>query len=169
MPKCCACHKYQRGFFCPICPIQIATVIFCIFCPDVSQCPERTKKVVLAETDNVLRFSPGKIFLFQHSTTSSLQDEVVECWNKKIFPGFFKKNSHATWQASNSRSPLQPPLQSCNWKRVNVPNMNGCFFWRPMGTTRKKQLWSWGARGDPTLESTILSDGCFLWRTRYGL
>ena len=39
--------------------IQIATMIFCIFCPDVSQCPERTKKVVLAETDNVLRFSPG--------------------------------------------------------------------------------------------------------------
>ena len=78
-----------------------------------------------------------------------------------------QKNSHATWQASNSRSPLQPPLQSCNWKGVNVPNMNGCFFWRPMGTTRKKQLWSWGARGDPTLESTILSDGCFLWRTRY--
>ena len=88
-------------------------------------------------------------------------------WQSAKHTGFFKKNSHATWQASNSRSPLQPPLQSCNWKGVNVPNMNGCFFWRPMGTTRKKQLWSWGARGDPTLESTILSDGCFLWRTRY--
>ena len=39
--------------------IQIATMIFCIFCPNVSQCPGRTKKVALAETDNVLRFSPG--------------------------------------------------------------------------------------------------------------
>ena len=80
---------------------------------------------------------------------------------KQAHTGFFKKNSHGTWQASNVRSPLQPPLQSCNWKGVNVPNMNGCFFWRPMATTRKKQLWSWGARGDPTLESIFLSDGCF--------
>ena len=39
--------------------IQIATMIFCFFCPNVSQCPGRTKKVALAETDNVLRFSPG--------------------------------------------------------------------------------------------------------------
>ena len=69
----------------------------------------------------------------------------------KIFPGFFKKNSHATRQASNVRSPLQPPLQGCNLKGVNIPNMNGCFFWRPMATTRKKQLWSWGARGIPRL------------------
>ena len=73
--------------------IQIATMIFCIFCPNASQCPERTKKVVLAETDNVLRFSPGEIFLFQYSTTSSLQDEVVECWNKKSSPGSSKKTA----------------------------------------------------------------------------
>ena len=91
---------------------------------------------------------------------------IVSDTGSTIIPGSSKKNSHATWQASNSCSPLQPPLQSCNWKGVNVPNMNACFFWRPMGTTRKKQLWSWGARGDPTLESTVLSDGCFLWRTR---
>ena len=71
-----------------------------------------------------------------------------------VFPldtGFFKKNSHGTWQASNLRSPLQSPLQSCNWKGLNVPNLNGCFFWRPTATTRKKQLWSWGARGIPRL------------------
>ena len=73
------------------------------------------------------------------------------CWNPCNPTGFFKKNSHGTWQASNVRSPLQPPLQSCNWKGVNVPNVNGCFFWRPMATTRKKQLWSWGARGIPQL------------------
>ena len=107
------------------------------------------QKVVLAETDNVLRFSPGKIFCFNIQQLRPARS----CWmlKQKIFPGFFKKNSHATWQASNSRSPLQPPLQSCNWKGVNVPNMNGCFFWRPMGTTRKKQLWSWGAWGIPRL------------------
>ena len=68
-----------------------------------------------------------------------------------ITTGFFKKNSHGTWQASNVRSPLQPPLQSCNWKGLNAPNLNGCFFWRPKATTRKKQLWSWGARGIPRL------------------
>ena len=68
-----------------------------------------------------------------------------------IIPGSFKKSSHGTWQASNLRSPLQPPLQSCNWKGLNVPNLNGCFFWRPTATTRKKQLWSWGARGIPRL------------------
>ena len=64
---------------------------------------------------------------------------------------FLQKNSHGTWQASNLRSPLQPPLQSCNWKGLNVPNLNGCFFWRPTATTRKKQLWSWGPRGIPRL------------------
>ena len=68
-----------------------------------------------------------------------------------IIPGSFKKSSHGTWQASNLRSPLQPPLQSCNWKGLNVPNLNGCFFWRPTATTRKKQLWSWGPRGIPRL------------------
>ena len=43
------------------------------------------------------------------------------------------------------------PHFSCNWKGLNVPNLNGCFFWRPTATTRKKQLWSWGARGIPRL------------------
>ena len=71
--------------------------------------------------------------------------------DKKNLPRVLQKNSHGMWQASSVRSPLQPPLQSCNWKGVNVPNMNGCFFWRPMATTRKKQLWSWGARGIPRL------------------
>ena len=104
------------------------------------------EKVVLAETVSVR----GRFFV---STFNNFVLQGRSCWMliQKIFPGFFKKNSHGTWQASNLRSPLQPPLQSCNWKGLNVPNLNGCFFWRPAATTRKKQLWSWGARGIPRL------------------
>ena len=84
----------------------------------------------------------------------------------KIFPGFFKKNSHATRQASNVRSPLQPPLQGCNLKGVNIPNMNGCFFLKAHGDNPKETTLKLGGEGDPTIDSTVLLDGCFLWRTR---
>ena len=58
-------------------------MIFCILCPTVSrdwQCPS---------------FQSGEDFLYQHSTTSSLQDEVVECWYKKSSPGSSKKTAMA--------------------------------------------------------------------------
>ena len=103
------------------------------------------QKVALAETDNVLRFSRGRFFV---STFNNfvLRDEVVECWNKKSSPGFSKKNSHATWQASNSCNPLQPLLQSCNWKGVNVPNMNG-FFLKADGDNPKETTLKLGGTG----------------------
>ena len=61
--------------------------------------------------------------------------------------GFFKKNSHRTWQASKVHRPPPTPTSKLQLNRVNIPNMNGCFFWRPMTTTRRKQLWSWGQGG----------------------
>ena len=64
--------------------IQIATMIFCIFCPDVSQCPERTKKVVLSETDNVLRFSPGKIFCLNIQQLRPCRTKLLNVQTKNL-------------------------------------------------------------------------------------
>ena len=67
-------------------------------------------------------------------------------WTKGLnihgLTGFFKKNSHPTWQASKVHRPPPTPTSKLQLNRVNIPNMNGCFFWRPMTTTRRKQLWS---------------------------
>ena len=90
-------------------------------------------------------FQSGKIFCFN---IQQLRPAGRSCWmlKQKIFPGFFKKNSHATWQASNSCSPLQPLLQSCNWKGVNVPNMNG-FFLKADGDNPKETTLKLGGTG----------------------
>ena len=45
-----------------------------------------TKVRSLSRAMAVFFEEPGEDFLYQHSTTSSLQDEVVECWYKKFSP-----------------------------------------------------------------------------------
>ena len=139
IPKCCTCHTNTIG-----------TLIYQICssdcCHDIlhplSYCQQRLTMPFVSVR--------GRFFV---STFNNFVLAGRSCWMliQKIFPGFFKKNSHGTRQASNLRSPLHPPLQSCNWKGLNVPNLNGRFFWRPTATTRNKQLWSWGARGTPRL------------------
>ena len=113
VPKCCTCHTITIGFFFyPVCNSDCCHDILhpLSYCQPMSWAYE---KVVLAEIVTMSFVSVREDFLYQHSTTSSL---------------LFKKNSHSTWQASNVRSPLQPPLQTCNWKGLNAPNLNGCFF-----------------------------------------
>ena len=117
-------HKYHR-FFYPICNSDCCHDILHPFsyCQPMSWAYE---KVVLAETVTMPFVSVREDFSSQHSTTSSLQDEVVEWWYKKSSPGAMARDP-------NVRSPLQPPLQSCNWKGLNAPRPSEktAHFWRP--------------------------------------
>ena len=66
------------------------------------------EKVVLAETVTMPFVSVREDFLYQHSTTSSLQDEVVECWYKKSSPGSSKKTAMARDKLLTFVAPSNP-------------------------------------------------------------
>ena len=66
--------------------------------------------------------------------------------NQKIFPGFFKKNSHPPTCCHITPDPPVPPWSMLLPNACRHPNRNGCFFWRPFQAKRCSNI-ELGERG----------------------
>ena len=89
-----------------------------------------------------------------------VQDCICTSISQKIFPGFFKKNSHPPTCCHITSDPPAPPWSMSLPNACRHPNRNGCFFWRPFEAKRCNNI-ELGERGHASFFAMSLTGWLF--------